>query len=179
MVIKKNIPLLEEILGSWKRQIGNDYQAYKNHVYRVVHFCLTLHDCNEEEQEKVIIAGCFHDLGIWTDATIDYLAPSIFLAKQYLEQENLAHWSDEIELIIDMHHKLRKYEDDTYPLVEWFRRADMVDVSLGKVKWGLPGIYIKNIRATFPNSGFHLRLLQLAGAWFPRHPFNPAPMMKW
>jgi hypothetical protein len=179
MEIKKNVPLVEEILGKWKEVIGNDYQAYKNHVYRVIHFCMTLHACNEEDQEKIIIAGCFHDLGIWTDDTIDYLAPSILLAKEYLEQRNLAHWSDEIELMIDMHHKIRKYDDDTYPLVEWFRRADLVDVSLGKVKMGLPEDYIENVRAVFPNSGFHMRLLQLAASWFLKHPFNPAPMMKW
>jgi hypothetical protein len=179
MLIEERIPLLEEILNEWKKEIGKDYQAYKNHVYRVVQFCLALHNSNEEEREKIIVAACFHDLGIWTNDTVDYLPPSILLAKEYLKGRNLEHWFIEIELMIDMHHKFRKYEVNNYPLVEVFRRADLVDVSLGVVKWGLPKDYIRNIKTKFPNSGFHKRLNQLAVRWFFRHPLNPLPFMKW
>ena len=179
MLIEERIPLLEEILGKWKKEIGKDYQAYKNHVYRVVHFCLALRHCNEKEREKIIIAGCFHDLGIWTNDTVDYLQPSILLAKEYLKRRNIEQWFIEIELIIDMHHKIRKYEDAGHPLVEVFRRADLVDVSLGVIKWGLPADYIKSIKVRFPNSGFHKRLTQLAVRWFLEHPLNPLPFTKW
>jgi hypothetical protein len=34
MAIEERISLLEEILGKWKNEIGNDYLGYKNHVYR-------------------------------------------------------------------------------------------------------------------------------------------------
>ena len=166
-------------MDNWKRDIGKDYRAYKNHVYRVIHFCLALHDSNKEKREKIIIAGCFHDLGIWTNGTVDYLPPSIDLANEYLKRRNLEQWSSEIELMIDMHHKIRQIEDNQYSLVETFRRADLVDVSLGLVKWGLPKDYIRNIKTNFPNSGFHKRLLQLALRWFIRHPLNPLPMMRW
>jgi hypothetical protein len=179
MVIEERIPLLEDILGQWKKEIGVDFQAYKNHVYRMVHFCLAMHPVDEEGREKIITAGCFHDLGIWTSHTLDYLPPSILLAKEYLTQRGLASWFGEIELMIDMHHKFRKYEDNNYPLVDVFRRGDLVDVSLGWVTSGVPEDYIKNVKAVFPNSGFHKRLLQLAVGWFFRHPLNPAPMMKW
>ena len=179
MLIEQPIPLLEEILSKWKKEIGKDYQAYKNHVYRVVHFCLAMRHSNEEEREKIIIAACFHDLGIWTNNTFDYLGPSILLVKEYLKKRNVEEWFTEIELMIDMHHKIRKYEDNNYPLVESFRRADLIDVSLGLVKWGLPKDYIRNIKTKFPNSGFHKRLLQLSLKWFFKHPLNPLPMMKW
>ena len=178
-IIEERIPLLEEILERWKNELGNDYTGYKNHVYRMIHFCFALHVCTDEERQKIIIAGGFHDLGIWTNSTIDYLSPSIALAKEYLKQNNLEPWIPEIELMIDMHHKLRKYQDDRYPLVEVFRRGDLVDFSLGVVKWGLPKSYIKRVKEQFPNAGFHKRLVQLAGGWFSRHPLSPPPFMKW
>ena len=129
MQIESRLPLLEEILEQWRSEIGNDYVGYKNHVYRMVHFCFALRDCNDEERQKIIIAGCFHDLGIWSDHTVDYLPPSVALAKDYLKEKNLESWIPEIDLMIDIHHKIRKYRDDRYPLVEVFRKADLVDVS--------------------------------------------------
>ena len=41
-MIEQEIPLLEEILGQWKERIGSDYQGYRNHVYRMLHFCFYL-----------------------------------------------------------------------------------------------------------------------------------------
>ena len=177
--IEENIPLLEEILGEWKQDLGDDYMGYKNHVYRMIHFCFALHDCNAEARKKIIIAGCFHDLGMWTDHTVDYLPPSLALVKDYLKLNNLESWSQEIELMIAMHHKLRPYRDAHYPLGEVFRQGDLVDFSLGWVKWGLPGSYIKSVQAAFPNAGFDKRLWQLAKTWFAKHPFSPPPFMKW
>jgi hypothetical protein len=173
------IPLLEDILASWKDQIGRDYAGYRNHVYRVVHFCFALRDCGEEERRKVIIAACFHDLGIWSADTADYLPPSSALAKDYLAQHHLDEWSNEVSLMIDTHHKLRPYRDARYPLVEVLRRADLVDVSLGIVKFGLPGAYIKRVKRQFPNEGFHKRLVRLVGGWSARHPVRPPPFFKW
>jgi small-conductance mechanosensitive channel len=178
--MKSNIPLLEEILAKYKDVVGEDFQPYKNHVYRIVNFCFQLkQDVDAEQEEKIIIAACFHDLGIWTNDTVDYLQPSIVLAKEYLKRRNLEEWSVEIELMIDMHHKFRKYADDNHPLVELFRRADLVDVSLGIVKFSLSTDYIKNVKIEFPNAGFHKRLIQLTIREFFRNPLKPLPMMKW
>jgi hypothetical protein len=179
MEIETNIPLVEEILDIRKLELGNDYAGYKNHAYRMIHFCLALYDCEREEREKIIIAGCFHDLGIWINNTFDYLPPSIALAKGYLTQNGLDHWFAEIELMIDMHHKLRSYRDDRYPLVEVFRKGDLVDFSLGIVKCGLPSSLIKRVKERFPNAGFHKRLVQLELEWVSKHPLNPLPVLKW
>jgi hypothetical protein len=179
MTIDEHIPLVEEILATWKTEIGQDYLGYKNHVYRMINFCFALHDCNAEARQKVIIAGCFHDLGIWSNDTFDYLSPSVALAKEYLQQNTLQPWSPEIELMIDLHHKLRQYRDERYPLVEVFRKGDLVDFSLGIVKCGLPASYVKSVQSRFPNLGFHRRLVQLELQWLPKHPFNPVPVLKW
>lgn len=179
MEIETQIPLLDEILDRWKPELGADHAGYRNHVYRVIHFCFGLRVCGQEERRKLVIAGCFHDLGIWANGTIDYLPPSMDLARQYLRTNQLEGWSDEIDLIIDMHHKFRSYRDDRYPLVEVFRKADLVDVSLGMVRSGLPAEYVRQVKAQFPNAGFHKRLGQLAAGWFSRHPLSPPPFMKW
>ena len=179
MAIEEHIALLDEILGKWKDEIGKDYVGYKNHVYRMVNFCFALHDCTPDERQKVIIAGCFHDLGIWTSKTFDYLPPSIVLAQAYLGQNNLEAWRAEIALMIDMHHKLRRYADARYPLVEVFRQGDLVDFSLGFVKCGLPGEFVKAVKKQFPNAGFHKRLVQLEVGWLPGHLLNPLPILKW
>ena len=179
MAIEAYLSPLEEILGQWKSEIGDDYQGYKNHVYRMINFCFALHDCNSEEREKIIIAGCFHDLGIWTSNTFDYLPPSIALANTYLVQHSLEAWIPEIELMIALHHKLRKHHDDRLPLVEVFRKGDLVDFSLGIVKCGLPRSFIICVKNHFPNAGFHKQLVQLELGWFSRHPLNPLPVLKW
>lgn len=179
MQIEKQFPLIDEILEPWNEQIGPDYQAYRNHLYRMVNYCFALNVADDTDQQKIQIAAAFHDLGIWAEDTVDYLDPSIALAKAYLEERRLEDWIPEISLMIELHHRFREYKDDRYPLVEVFRRADLVDVSLGAVKWGIPKEYIKKVKSTFPNEGFHKRLMQLTVRELKRNPLNPLPMMKW
>jgi len=179
MRIEKPIPLLEEILAPWQERVGADFGGYKNHVYRVLHFCFALRDCGADERRKLIIAGAFHDLGIWSDGTVDYLPPSIELAMAYLRQNDLIGWSRDIALIIDLHHKLRRDKNANFPLIEVFRKADLVDVSLGVIKGGIAPATVSAVKAAFPNADFHKRLMQLAAGWFAKHPLSPPPFMKW
>jgi hypothetical protein len=173
------IPLLEDLLAPWRAALGADYMGYRNHVYRMAHCCFALQACNDEARRKILIAAAFHDLGIWSAGTVDYLPPSVALARQYLIDQGLSAWCEEVELMIDMHHKLRRHDDPRFPLVEVFRQGDLVDFSLGLVTFGLPAAHIRALKAAFPNAGFHRRLLQLAGGWFARHPLSPPPFIKW
>jgi len=171
--------LLTELLESRREVMGADYVGYKNHCRRMVAFCLALQPCTEEEQQKVAIAACFHDIGLWTAKTWDYLPPSVLAAVKYLKNCNGESWAEEITLMITEHHKLNTFTDARYPLVEAFRRADIIDVSLGLLTFGLPRAFISEVKAQYPNAGFHKALVRMALAWFVRHPLNPAPMMKW
>ena len=177
-MIEEKLPLIEEILGNWKSVIGENFEGYKNHVYRMIHFCFTKKDCNREEKQKLMIAACFHDLGLFTDKTVDYLPPSIVLAKKYLQENGLNDWLEEVELMIDMHHKITAYTDSRYPLVEVFRQGDLIDFSLGLVKFTVDPDYVDLVKSKFPNAGFHKMLLVEAVKWVLRHPLNPAPIMK-
>ena len=154
-----NHPLIEQILSSWKEQIGNTYEGYRGRVYRMFNCCLALKPSSEEEKDKLAIAAAFHDIGLWSDHTAAYLSHSVVQARKWLAANNLSDWADEIALMIEMHHKVRRYRDPFYPLVEIFRKGDLVDFSLGLFKFGLPSSLIVRLKAEFPNAGFHKLLL--------------------
>jgi predicted metal-dependent HD superfamily phosphohydrolase len=179
MSVRVEVENVDGILSDWKGVIGADYEGYRNHVVRMLAFCSMLRSCGAEEREKLEIAACFHDIGLWTANTFDYLRPSVAPAKEYLKARGRSDWADEIETMILEHHKLRPVAAARSPLVELFRKGDLVDLSLGVVRFGLPKDRVRQVRAESPNAGFHRGLLRPAVAWFIRHPFNPAPMMKW
>jgi len=179
MQIEQQIPLLEELLTPWQTVIGEDYTGYRNHVYRMVNYCFALKDCDAEEKQKIIIAAAFHDVGIWIEQTIDYLEPSVVPALAYLQDKQLDSWSEEITLMITEHHKIRAVNDPRFPLVELFRRGDLLDFSWGMVRFGVDKSLIAELKTAFPNAGFHKGLGSKAWRWFLKHPLNPAPMMKW
>lgn len=177
MKIETDIPLLDDILDRWRDDLGADHAGYRNHVYRMINFCLAQAEFDEQDTKRIVIAGAFHDLGIWSDKTFDYLPPSVRRAEDYLRERGMGEWIPEIGRMIDQHHKLREYEGDR--LTEVFRKGDLVDFSLGLIKCGLPGEYVRDVKKAFPNAGFHKGLVQKAGRWICRHPLNPVPVLKW
>ncbi|MEE9404814.1 MAG: HD domain-containing protein [Algisphaera sp.] len=177
--IVDNIPLLEDILGVYRDSVGAQFDPYRNHVYRVVNYCFAFWDCQGDDQDKLVIAGCFHDLGIWPEDHWDYLPLSIERAKQYLSEKDNPHWSDEIVQMIDLHHRFRAVAKGVSPLVEVFRKGDWVDASLGWRRFGLDRSVIREVSCQFPNLGFHRNLFRLGFKQLVRHPLNPMPMMKW
>jgi hypothetical protein len=177
--IQKNIPLVEEILSPRAEIIGDQYEAYKNHVYRVLHFCFAFHDCLGDDEAKLVTAACFHDLGMWPGDVIDYLAPSIDLAQAYLRERGLASWIPEITMMIDLHHRFRSAPPSPWPLVEVLRKGDWVDASMGIRRFGLPRSIVKEVQDAFPNLGFHGNLMRITCKEFWNRPLNPLPMMRW
>jgi hypothetical protein len=75
MKIEQNIPLIDDILDRHQDVIGSDLSGYRNHVYRMINFCFAQGEFDDETRDKLILAGCFHDIGIWTGNTFDYLPP--------------------------------------------------------------------------------------------------------
>lgn len=169
--------MIENILSNYKDKIGGDYLKYSNHAHRVLAFC-TLLDASTENNDKYAIAAAFHDLGMWTDKTFDYLGPSISLCSDYLKKSGRQEWVDEISLMIDMHHKRSKYKGDFHSTVETFRRADWVDVSMGIKLFGLSKDDYSKIKKQYPTAGFHKFLVIQTIKNFFKSPFNPLPMFK-
>ncbi len=175
--IQNHIPLIDEILGSHASELGVDLAGYRNHVYRMVNFCLAQAELGDDARHKITIAGCFHDIGIWTGPSFDYLPPSIIAAERYLSETRAASWIPEIREMIDQHHKLRSCKNNG--LVEVFRKGDLVDFSLGLFRCGLPGEFVAEVKRGFPNQGFHRMLVRRAAGWIVRHPLRPIPVIKW
>ncbi|MBV7574713.1 phosphohydrolase [Pseudomonas sp. PDM32] len=172
-------PLTDEILTSFALAIGADLQGYRNHIYRVLNFHAALSGTEGLPSDAVQIAAAFHDLGIWTDDTLDYLPPSIALATEYLDSRHRPQLKDEVSALILEHHKLRRYHGACADSVDPFRRADLVDVSLGLVRFGLPRSFIKTVQSTFPDHGFHSMLMKLSARQLLRSPLRPLPMFRW
>jgi hypothetical protein len=178
MEIVQDLQLVDDILGKFQLTIGRDFEAYRNHVYRVINLCYSASDLSENEKDKIQIAACFHDIGIWTASTLDYLSPSEKVASDYLRAVGKQAWVAEITEMIEMHHRIRSYASSASRLVELFRRADIADFSLGLFPMGHSRKLITGLKSAFPNRGFHWRLVQLGSLWLLRHPLNPLPMFR-
>ncbi|HEX5658339.1 MAG TPA: hypothetical protein VFX59_14150 [Polyangiales bacterium] len=176
-MLATKLDTLDAILEQHSDALGADLTPYRNHAYRVINLCAALSSDEPARLEKMQIAVAFHDLGIWTDRTFDYLVPSLQRAHAYLTTHN-REWQPEIEAMILEHHKLRTYRAQPDWLVEAFRRADWVDVTYGARAFGLPRSLVRDLFARYPDTGFHRRLVQLTLQRTASHPFSPLPMMR-
>ena len=172
------IPTLDTILDAHAAALGADFEGYRNHAYRVANLCVAQLRASTEDVEKVAVAAAFHDLGIWTDRTFDYLNPSARLAQAYLTQAARTEWIPEITETIFGHHKVLRYRGIHQWLVEPFRRADWMDVSMGVLTFGLSRQLLEAVSSVWPRSGFHQRLVRLALRRARTHPWNPLPMIR-
>ena len=100
------IPTIDGVLNEHATALRDDFAGYRNHVYRIVNLCVAI--AGRSELEKIAVAAVFHDLGIWTNGTFDYIAPSIALAHDYLVARAREDWTAEIEAMIADHHKITR-----------------------------------------------------------------------
>jgi len=169
--------IIESLLQKYKPSLGPDYEKYRNHVYRVFLNCLLI-DNETNNKMKYSITAVFHDIGIWTNNTFDYLHPSIRQAEVYLHEINKREWIEEITGMIYWHHKITRYKGNHELTVETFRKADWIDVSLGLRTFGYDKLAIGKIRKKLPNRGFHWFLIKEAFNNSLKHPLNPIPVFK-
>ena len=172
------IAALDQVLQIHAASIGRDFDAYRNHTYRLVNFCFALATNNAENREKVALAAAFHDIGIWTDGTWDYLEPSVRAATVFLSETGRSAWIPEIATMIRQHHKITRWRGEAGWLVEPFRKADWVDVSRGLVSHGVPRRLRADVFARWPDRGFHWRLVLLTLGRLRGHPLSPLPMLR-
>jgi hypothetical protein len=180
--------IIERLFLPWRLSLGGAYDPYKGHVYRVLNYTCALLESSDVElddygstkeiQERVAIAAAFHDVSVWLDSTFDYLGPSKERANTWLDEKGKSSWKPEIGLMIDMHHKQTVYKGEHYRLVEAFRRADLIDLTMGLQKSGLKSDFITEVHYAFPYKGFHWLLVKGVGSWVLRHPLKPLPMMR-
>ena len=170
------IPTIDDVLNDYATALREDFPGYRNHVYRIVNLCVTM--AGRSELEKIAVAAVFHDLGIWANGTFDYIAPSIALARDYLVAHAQEDWIAEIERMIADHHKITPSTGGPDSLIEAFRRADWIDVTRGLRRFGIPRPFVARLFATWPDAGFHWRLVTLTLDRFRSHPLTPLPMVR-
>lgn len=175
-------PEIERLLDRWRPSLGHDFDAYRGHVYRVFHCTRRLvrpGTTNDDVDDVVAVASVFHDLGIWASDTFDYLEPSAILAATYLSETQRSSWEEDVVAMITHHHTLRPYRGPGADLVEPFRRADLVDLSMGLVRFDVDGGWFRELTRRFPTAGFHRRIVTIGLGWACRHPLRPLPMVRW
>ena len=173
-------PLIDALLAPYAARAGADFGGYRNHVQRVFHFCLALAgDRAETDREIYAVAAAFHDLGIFTTGSLDYLAPSRALARDLLTLQGKTGLAPLVEDMIESHHALLPRVGDGDSPTEIFRRADLVDLSLGAIRHGIPAAAVAQVRHSFPNAGFHRFLVRAFARRTLVHPLSLAPMLKW
>jgi hypothetical protein len=171
-------PLIDGVLEEVGLALGADLPAYRGHVYRVLNLSHTLL-AEPRPSDTLALAAVCHDLGIWSAATFDYLEPSQRFAENWARARGLRVDLDMVGRMIALHHKLRPCAPEAGPEAESFRRADLIDLSLGLIRFGLPRAYLRELRAAFPNAGFHRCLARVGLRWWLHHPARPLPMVRW
>lgn len=173
------IPVVDGVINAHAAELGDDLTGYRNHAYRVLNFCVALTSVNGEQLRRLFVATAFHDLGIWTNRSFDYLAPSAGLACAHLAETGKAEWQPEVSGMIAEHHRIRRARGAPHALIEPFRQADWIDISCGVLTFGLPRKVLREIFAAWPDAGFHRRLVQLSLRRLRTNPGSPLPMLKW
>lgn len=166
---------IDAILDTHKNVLGIYYEGYRNHVYRVYNVALQLCNASEAESANLAIAAAYHDIGIWTNNTFDYLSPSVLLAADYASKHNAD--TRQIADIINNHHKLTVFKINAQ--VEAFRKADLIDLSLNLFRLGIKRSYLRQLNKAFPGKGFHRFIFGQILKNSIRHPLNPLPIVKW
>lgn len=182
VMIEKMRAEIDRRLQPWTDQLGPDRTAYTHHVLRVLTLCDWLAPAGEpapSTREEFLTAVAFHDLGVWSHGTADYLAPSIELASAWLDGIGRTDLTPSVSRMIDLHHKIRPAGAPDDP-VEILRRADAIDVEVGLLgRFGVPRARYRELAQQYPNAGFHRRLLRLGAQRLRTNPTSPLPMFKW
>lgn len=183
--MKTHLPIVERLFQTWHVALGEHFEAYRNHVYRVINLTHHFHPAITNDESNLLqVAGAFHDIGIWLDGNFDYLERSADHACAWLAQyPDVSSRSLETEQrivrnLIRYHHKVRPV-DHSNPMVEAFRKADWTDVTGLYFLTDLRKAEQRELLARFPERGFRRALARLAFTHARRNPRAPLPMVRW
>ncbi len=160
--IKAHRPRVEELLAAYESEIGRDFPAYRNHVYRTITYAMHFLGNAPEYEQLVETAFVYHDIGLWTARDLDYLEPSETIALAENEKHGWGLDPEALRGAIHWHHKVTSYKGPHQRVIEACRKADWIDASKGLVRKGVSRASIAKVNAVFPNLGFQETLLRLA-----------------
>lgn len=147
---------VEQLLGSFRDQIGADFEGYRNHIYRVLSYSLYFLGGDETHRKTIETALVYHDIGLWTDRELAYLEPSMTMA-----EKECHHDRDLIANIILYHHKITAFKGPQAEIVNAVRKADLIDATRGLIRKGMPRQHIRKVQGALPAAGFYKTLMRL------------------
>jgi hypothetical protein len=175
-----DLPLLDELLAPHREALGIAFWGYRAHCYRMVNWARFVTDPQPFRDEKLAIMTVLHDLPFMVSGDLDYLGKACELATAYLKEIGREDWTEELHLMINNHHKVRSYTGPYAPLVEACRKADWIDVSFTKLRYGIPRPLVVEVRSTFPmNEAYKGVAMPRIARYAAGHLRRPLPMMKW
>jgi hypothetical protein len=158
--------VLDYHLNIFREEIGNDYQAYRNHCLRVLTFAA--HHCGEYCKEREInlmaMALAYHDIALWSDKQMSYLEPSVKQMHAHANDGGEDWTEDEMitaHEIVMQHHKLTEWKGGRGDgrLINSVRKGDWADATIGVIRFGLPASLLEDAYRYIPESGFHMVLV--------------------
>lgn len=117
------------------------------------------------DREVLLVTGFLHDLGLYDSISRGgvYVKDGAEFASELVGKHG---WSAERTKLcadaIERHHELRS-QWDLGAEVELTRRADLVDVSNGLVRFGLPRTWLRDLSAEVPRDGTYREVARLLG----------------
>lgn len=166
--------IMDSIFSDYEAVLSRDFQPYRNHCFRVFNY-MEYFFLSDRDAYVAAVLIPFHDLGIWTHKTMDYLQASCEEAESYVNKHKIEISRDTIHDVIKHHHKLTSA---TTELAEKLRKADLIDLSQGFIRYNLPKSLFKEIKKSYPYLGFHHRIYSKVMNYAWRHPLKPFPMLK-
>lgn len=155
-------PLLDTILNFWHKDLGDNYEPYKNHCLRVINYAFFQLKPNEEMKQKIIFTTAFHQLSLFINQKEninDYHKSSAHLFESFYDNFNYYH-SDAVLNAILKHNTIQPkfYNDFCFEAVFW--NCYFTDLSYGTFNSHIPKDFIKKVKECIPNKKYHNLILR-------------------
>jgi len=154
---------VEQLFEPYREVIGDDFKAYRGHVYRVITYAMHFLGGDDAHRALVETAFVYHDIGLWTKNELAYLGPSEELAVKDNAEKG---WGLDPQLLRDAihwHHKITPYRGPNADVINACRKGDWIDATGGKIRKGLTREQVAQVEAAIPSHGFADVLQRLAG----------------
>ncbi|WP_131822864.1 hypothetical protein [Mycobacteroides chelonae] len=176
--------LIDEIIDEHRTArpptLHDDWPGYRNHAQRVFVFGSALlerwHVTDARAHEKLAIAAAFHDIHVFE--TLDYLQLNNDSLFRWLYDRDQERWFPEIATAMSLHHQIRAYRGNHAWLVEAIRKADWVEVTMGRIRHGIPRSIIQEAHQQLPTNQFAKASGRRIALNAVTHPTNPFPFWR-
>jgi hypothetical protein len=179
MEILEYDPTIDGVLESWMQRLGTDFAGYRNHVYRVFNYARVLTKDAGRDSEIIAVASAFHDLGVWTHSTLDYLEPiraPCHRARVRRRAPNVGAYDRADDRHAPQAAAVSRRGGTARRGIP--ARGPLRPRVRGAVRAGVDRGYARELNARFPDEGFRGGIARLLLGWMVTHPRRPLPMMR-